>query len=384
MAPVNVLIETGVDKLVELVRKNSKISISDAAKALNVSTDVIEEWADFLEEEGIINVEYKLTTPYLVVRDMDKVEVEKKAKEFMEKKDSFVRNAEASVSKLRLDSEILGRMKEEFSRLKEDLGDEVKKMKTDLAELERYEAMKEDMANQINEAKQAYAGKIEELNKQAMREKKKYSEIAQELDEEKKAIEKKRDRLDELKSLEKNMEAKVEEFRAMTEKIAQSVRKEETGIQDSEEHIKRLEKVIEKVKEDLGRDFGSVDDIIKDNQKAIQKIEEMQNSIIEKAKKFQEAMASEGGKGKNAAKKFQEFFEKKIKADEMIKEIEMEGQLLERELEYLIKKAKAFELSSNSRKMGAHIKEMKTRFDNVEKKKERYISEVKKLMNIFG
>ena len=105
------IIETGVDKLVGLVKKQKRVSIAEAAKFLNVSTDVIEEWADFLEEEGIISVEYKLTTPYLVERDMDLAEVEKKAKDFVDKKEGFIRNAEVAVAKIELDSEAVKHMK---------------------------------------------------------------------------------------------------------------------------------------------------------------------------------------------------------------------------------------------------------------------------------
>jgi hypothetical protein len=45
-------IETGVDRLVELVGQKKKISQEDASKELGVSVAVIQEWAEFLEEEG--------------------------------------------------------------------------------------------------------------------------------------------------------------------------------------------------------------------------------------------------------------------------------------------------------------------------------------------
>ena len=74
------IIETGVDKLVNLIKERGRVALQDAAKELGVSTTVIQEWVDFLEEEGIISVEYKLTKPYLVDRKLTKKEVEAKAK----------------------------------------------------------------------------------------------------------------------------------------------------------------------------------------------------------------------------------------------------------------------------------------------------------------
>ena len=60
------VIETGVDKLLKLIERKTKLTIEEAAKTLGVSTNVIQEWADFLEEEGIVSIEYTLTHTYLV------------------------------------------------------------------------------------------------------------------------------------------------------------------------------------------------------------------------------------------------------------------------------------------------------------------------------
>lgn len=82
------IIETGIDKLVNLVKERGRISLEDAAKELRQSTTVVQEWVDFLEDEGIISVEYKLTKPYLVERklfDKEKYSILAKAyKEFVE------------------------------------------------------------------------------------------------------------------------------------------------------------------------------------------------------------------------------------------------------------------------------------------------------------
>ena len=70
MPYINPMIETGVDKLVKLVKQSGKISVAEAAKILGLSNTIITEWADFLEEEGIISIEYNLTQPFLVERKL--------------------------------------------------------------------------------------------------------------------------------------------------------------------------------------------------------------------------------------------------------------------------------------------------------------------------
>ena len=59
-------IETGVDRLVNLVNTEKKISIDDAAKKLNVSKVVVQEWAEFLEEENILGIDYKFSKTFLL------------------------------------------------------------------------------------------------------------------------------------------------------------------------------------------------------------------------------------------------------------------------------------------------------------------------------
>ncbi|MFH1211913.1 MAG: ATPase, T2SS/T4P/T4SS family [Candidatus Woesearchaeota archaeon] len=58
-------ITTGVDRLIELVSSKKSISIKNAAKSLGVDRDIVEEWAEFLEEQKIIRVEERLSEPYL-------------------------------------------------------------------------------------------------------------------------------------------------------------------------------------------------------------------------------------------------------------------------------------------------------------------------------
>ncbi len=58
-------VRTDVDLLIELVKNKKEISFDDAAKELKQPFSTVESWASFLEEEGIISIKYKFTTPYL-------------------------------------------------------------------------------------------------------------------------------------------------------------------------------------------------------------------------------------------------------------------------------------------------------------------------------
>ncbi len=73
------IIKTGVDRLIDLLKKKDKITISEASKVLKIPVSTIQKWVDFLVEENIVNVEYKFTVPYIFLNKAQK-ELEKKTK----------------------------------------------------------------------------------------------------------------------------------------------------------------------------------------------------------------------------------------------------------------------------------------------------------------
>ena len=76
MPPKPKRITTAADKLYDLVKDKHEISFKDAAQELKVPIQTIEAWATFLEEDELLSIKYKLTTPYLILPTFDK----KKAK----------------------------------------------------------------------------------------------------------------------------------------------------------------------------------------------------------------------------------------------------------------------------------------------------------------
>ncbi|MBD3313791.1 hypothetical protein GF345_05090 [Candidatus Woesearchaeota archaeon] len=58
-------VRTDVDRLLELVKQSKEISVDEAAKKLGVPANTIESLSDLLEEEGMLHIKYKFTTPYL-------------------------------------------------------------------------------------------------------------------------------------------------------------------------------------------------------------------------------------------------------------------------------------------------------------------------------
>ncbi|MFH1849188.1 MAG: hypothetical protein ABH879_03285 [archaeon] len=72
-----VTIKTDVDALVDLVKERKRISFDEVAKTLKLEVSAVEDWAAFLEEEGVIGIDYKFTTPFLVTIEQKKKPQEK-------------------------------------------------------------------------------------------------------------------------------------------------------------------------------------------------------------------------------------------------------------------------------------------------------------------
>jgi hypothetical protein len=79
------VVKTGVDELLELLTHSSKIPITEVATKLKMDAGIVQAWADFLVEEGIIGIEYKFTTPYIYLNKT----VDKKTEEKIEKKEEY-------------------------------------------------------------------------------------------------------------------------------------------------------------------------------------------------------------------------------------------------------------------------------------------------------
>jgi len=66
MALDDLLISTGVDHLIKLIKERQRMEIGAIAEELKLPLRTVEDWSHVLEEEGLVTIEYKLTKIYLV------------------------------------------------------------------------------------------------------------------------------------------------------------------------------------------------------------------------------------------------------------------------------------------------------------------------------
>jgi len=374
------IIETGVDKLVKLVKDRGRIPLADAAKELGVSSAVIQEWVDFLEDEGIISVEYKMTKPYLVERKLTKKEVEQKEKEFTGKKDVFVRKAEISLGFLENQAEQLKKAKGDFDKLKSELGFNLDSVKEELAELERYHQLKEELGKEIEAQKSEVKSKIEELTRDILREQRRYMEIVSEVDKERKELLKEKEESKSLEESEKILHNKLAELKEITDVVEKKIAGQNTLVKSSESQIERLNLLMESVKRRVEEEKAGIDQMVSKSQEHEKKVLEAQDNILKKISENEKKASN----AKDITQKFKTLFEKKLGAVNLIYKVNKDRDELETNLMELIKKAKSFQLTMKKRDVGNEMVELEKKFNEVDKKKKTFEEELKTLMSFFS
>jgi chromosome segregation ATPase len=373
------VIETGVDKLVNLINLQGKISSSDAAKELGVSTTVVMEWADFLEEEGIIKIEYKFTKPFLVARKLAKKDVQEKAKEFSGKKEVFVRKAEISLSFLERESDKLKSLKDEFDRIKKELGFDISSVKKELEELKNYEQLKLNLDKKIEDQKTDSMKKLQQITEQILREKEKYNSFITQVREEEKLLEHDRIEANSLEESEKLVHQKLEDARNLIQRIEAKTKIEEQDIATVHDHMQKLAVIAKAAELKIEKERSLIEPLVKQSQIQTEKIKDLQDEVISKIGTKEKNLA----KAKKASIQMKQFFKKKMGVLGLIEKANKDRNDLERELIALIRKAKSFQLSSKSRDVGNEIMGLEKKFKDVDNKKKVFENELKKIGVFF-
>ncbi len=141
----DLLISTGVDALIKLVRERGRVEVRQAAEALHLPLQTVEDWSHVLEGEGLVRIEYQLTNVILVWVPPGGEEVRKRSQAVGRKKNEAVGKIEdikRSVEQSQVD---LGSLQEQMRLTKEKTGEQMSKLSTDLTEASHLSAQASEM-----------------------------------------------------------------------------------------------------------------------------------------------------------------------------------------------------------------------------------------------
>lgn len=378
-------IETGVDKLVSLVERKKKISLDDAAKELGVGHVVIQEWADFLEEQGVLSVEYSLSKVWLTVKTLTKHEVAKKVKEYDTKRDNFVRKVETSLNSLEKEFHGFEKIKDEFEKIKSGFGMDLDKVEKELAELKKYETVKQKIDDDILKQKAEYQKILDGSQEQVDVEKKRFEEILKGIEMEKSKLELEKKEFATLEDNEANLKKRLEALNDIISTVEKKIGEQEKEIESSESRIDEFKKIAENMMKEIdARKNQRIAPLTKLSEEQKKKIAYIQDQIVAKVEDAKKRIEKNESSAREVAQRFKSFFDRKAEIEKLVNQIEEDRNMLHAELESLKKKAITFNLISKNADIKGYVADLEKNFTKLDKRKYLFRKELEKLVTLVN
>jgi chromosome segregation ATPase len=159
----DLLISTGVDSLIRLVKERGKVELLMASELLGLPQATVEDWAHILEEEGIIKIDYQLTKVYFVWVPPTAEEIETKKQVFHKRKDQLESDIsklegiqETGKKELQAYSDVLDKISDKFSK-------DFEKIDKLSAQIETARGTKEEVSRASLEKMEGFNSKLDDM-----------------------------------------------------------------------------------------------------------------------------------------------------------------------------------------------------------------------------
>lgn len=375
-------IKTGVDRLVELIDQKKELSIADAAKMLGVPISVVEEWTDFLEEKGIIKVKYKFTVPYLVKQEIGREELRKKDMEFETKKESIMRKAEVVIGSMKEEFEYVNILKTEFLKLTKDISESSATIKREMAILERFDALKKNLEQELVNQQTIFKKTIGDLEIQADDKFKEYKKLKQELESESKKLQEEISKIAELKKEEDAIQSQLDNLLDKQKTVASILSKQYAATVESQERLRLLKKTSEDME-------ASLIEKINETKPLLQRTEAKKNALLASQQNFLDRLAEYHTKILTSTSNYKaimsrsaEFLAKKEALEKGFNNISVDLEKLNKEINEVLKEARVLHALSKSKNVIDSIKHLENRITELEIKRGEFQKEVASLVHI--
>jgi chromosome segregation ATPase len=295
------LITTGVDALVRLVKQKKRIELTDAAALLNISEETIEEWAGILEEQGILRIDYRLTKIYLSWIAPTEVEIKEEKERFKASKIELKDEIKTIRKSVSAEKEGLDELGESFKDLYSKVSPKLKELEKRVDTIQKAKGMKGERFDEYLARIDSATNRISELDSEIKNSKSEITDIGAKLE---KGLTKKT--IDKLDSLTADLKKMKDKLAALKKKSARMEKAAPTKAElpSVKEMRQKLNQVIKEYKETRERSARLRQDMIeleegKDVLKTIgqsmkgydKKISKMRADIAQLSKQSDELMA---------------------------------------------------------------------------------------------
>lgn len=381
---VSTNIQTGVDKLVGLVSEKKKIAVDAAAKALGVGKDVVQEWAEFLEEDGVVTLEYSFSKTWIVEKKITKDDVMHGAAEVASEKDALSRKIDVAITSLQKETSGFEDIKKEFSNIQNHVKSEIETVKKQLEELERYDSLRKNLDKEVVKQKESYEGILKTASDKIKIESQKYDDLKVLIERERKNLEQYIQKIEELKKVRNDYERTISSLKESLAHIEDVLSEYRKRFEDSTKVVSNYKTALDRLESDLsdkktGLLTGKIKDLKMDEDKLSKKQEEMEAEI----KKAVLSVRSFNDVSNKLHKGFDGVFAKNISTEKLVAEIENDKTDLKKDLEALKSKVMAFTLVTSNAGIKSQLKEMEDKLREFERKKLSIRYKIERLVSLI-
>lgn len=359
-------IQTGVDKLVSLLHARKKVSVEDAAKELGVSRAIVQEWADFLAEEGLLDLKFSLSKTTLVERQLSKREVEVKEKQFHNQRETFIRRVDTTIAQLERETASFEKFRKEFIDLKDELGKDIARMEKEFAQLKEYGELRKEVTEDLAKQRAAFVRKQQETEAAIKRQYTQYEQAIHAMSEQEKRLSAQKKRVHDLISSEEQVAEKLLQYSKLLDGLKKQISSESDELGLDEATLDKLRKEATRLQRELH-------DIEKDELRPLEEqrvqVEErskrVEARLLEKAAQIDKSIDDPVKVRTEVKRKIEEFLSRKAQIEEMLHAIEHDKHDLVAELRELQQRADAYSIG----KTQVRLEELEEKLKTIETRK---------------
>jgi chromosome segregation ATPase len=377
-------LETGVDKLVAIISTSKRISLDEASKKLGVGANVVQEWAEFLEKEKLITLEYSLSKIWLCEKKLSKIEVKGMAKEISSEKDAFARKIDTAIKSLENETAGFEEIKRQFVRIQSQVKDEITVVEKELSDLDKFTKLKESIGKTIQAQKDSYENSISEVLARINKDKAEYTALTTNLASIMKNVDTSTERVKALQTMQQEILTKVSTAKDHLKQISAEVTAEEDKIKGHLSTINALKTKADELQTRIqGNSSTIANSTIKkindDHSKMIAELNTLLNEAEQKTKNVQTYAALQD----KIRGSFKGFFDKKIQTEQMIVKIEEEKTSLKKSLEILQSRIKGLDLMASSKDLKVQSEAIALEMKNYEMRRMGLMGKIDTLFNFI-
>ncbi len=377
-------ITTGVDKLVELVSEKKRLDLDSAAKTLGVGKNVVQEWAEFLEEEGLVSLEYHLSKIFISERKIGKEDVLTNIKEVTSEKDALARKIDVALSALQEETSDFETIRAEFAKIQSNIKEEINLVKTQLTELDRYDSLRKNLGKDIDKQRIDYDSFVKEAQDKLKLESQKYDELHNVIAKERTNVDQYGKKIEELVKLRNDYERTVTSLKESLKNIDKVILDYKNKFDDANKTILKYKLSLDNLDQEISDKKSSLLTkkilALKSNE---DKIFKTQAQIEKELSSQKESINAHSALSDKVHKGFEGFFSKNITIEKLITEIESDKLSLAKELEALKAKVISFTLLTSSVHIKSELKDIESKIKEFENKKMSIKGKISQLISMF-